>query len=77
MTMIPRNHERVAQEVALMKMIFFEEGVESADFRKVLFNCLKNLEEKMSDIYLLPNNNKEIQIKGDKQLNDLTSSVEL
>ena len=24
----------------------FEEGVESADWRKVLFNCLKNLEEK-------------------------------
>ena len=77
MTMIPRNHERVAQEVALMKMIFFEEGVESADFRKVLFNCLKNLEEKMNDIYLLPNNNKEMQIKGDKQLIDFTSSVEL
>ena len=60
-----------------MKMIFFEECVESADFRKVLFNCLKNLEEKMNDIYLLPNNNKEMQIKGDKQLIDLTSSVEL
>ena len=60
-----------------MKMIFFEEGVESADFRKVLFNCLKNLEEKMNDIYLLPNNNKEMQIKGDKQLIDFTSSVEL
>ena len=24
----------------------FEEDVESADWRKVLFNCLKNLEEK-------------------------------
>ena len=28
----------------------FEEGVESADCRKVLFNCLKNLEEKMNDL---------------------------
>ena len=25
----------------------FEEGVESADCRKVLFNCLMNLEQKM------------------------------
>ena len=54
----------------------FEEGVESANCRKVLFNCLKNLEEKMNDLYMLANSNKEMQIKGDKQLIDLTSSVE-
>ena len=54
----------------------FEEGVESADCRKVLFNCLKNLEQKMNDLYMLANNNKEMQIKGDKQLVDLTSSLE-
>ena len=29
----------------------FEEAVESADCRKVLFNCLKNLEEKMNDLF--------------------------
>ena len=28
----------------------FVDGVESADCRKVLFNCLKNLEEKMNDL---------------------------
>ena len=54
----------------------FEEDVESADCREILFNCLKNLEEKMNDLYLLANSNKEMQIKGDKQLIDLTSSVE-
>ena len=54
----------------------FEEGVESADCRKVLFNCLKKLEEKMNDLYLLANSNKEMQIKGDNQLIDLTSPVE-
>ena len=54
----------------------FEESVESADCRKVLFNCLKNLEERMNDLYMLANSNKEMQIKGDKQLTDLTSSVE-
>ena len=30
----------------------FEEGVESADCRKVLFNCLKDLEEKINDLYM-------------------------
>ena len=36
----------------------FEEGVESADFRKVLFNCLKNLEQKINDLYMVANSNK-------------------
>ena len=54
----------------------FEEGVESADCRKVLFNCLKNLEEKMNDLCMFTNSNKEMQIKGDKQLIDFTSLVE-
>ena len=54
----------------------FEEGAESAECRKVLFDCLKNLEEKMNDLYMLANSNKEMQIKGDKQLIDVTSSVE-
>ena len=54
----------------------FEEGVEAADYRKVLFNCLQNLEQKMNDLYMLPNSNKEMQIKGDTQFIDLTSLVE-
>ena len=31
----------------------------------------------MNDLYMLANNNKEMQIKGDKQLIELTSLVEL
>ena len=54
----------------------FEEVVESADCQ-LLFNCLKDLEQKMNDLYMLANNNKEMQMKGDKQLIDSTSSVEL
>ena len=49
----------------------FEEGVESADCQKVLFKCLQNLEEKLNDLYMLANSNKEMQIKGDKQLIDI------
>ena len=54
----------------------FEEVVKSADCWKVFFNCLKNLVEKMNDLYMLPNSNKDMQIKGDKQQIDLTFSVE-
>ena len=35
-----------------------------------------NLEQKMNDLYMLANSNKEMQIKGDKQLIELTSLVE-
>ena len=53
----------------------FEEGVESADGRKVFINCLKNLEQKINDLYMLANSNKGMHIKGPKQLINLTSSV--
>ena len=55
----------------------FGEGAESADCQKVLFNCLKNLEEKMNDLHMLANSTKEMQIKGNKQLIDLTSLLEI
>ena len=58
------------------KVDVFEEGVESADYQKVLFSCFKNLEQKMYDLYMVANSNKEMQIKSDKQLIVLTSSVE-
>ena len=54
----------------------FEESVESDHFRKVLLNYLKNLERKINDRYTLANRNKEMQVKGDKQLIGLTFSVE-
>ena len=53
----------------------FEEGVESADCRKVLFNCLKNLEQKMNDLYLLANSNKQCNLKATSSFK-LTSWVE-
>ena len=58
----------------------FDNGVESVDCRKVLFNCLKNLEQKIeqkvNDLHMLANSSKEMQIKGNKQLIDFTTSVE-
>ena len=54
----------------------FEGFVESAGCRKVLFNGLQNLEQKMNDLNMLANSNNEMQIEGDKQLIHLTSSVE-
>ena len=41
-----------------------------------MFNCLKELETKVVKIYEVANFTKESQIKGEKQLEDLASSVD-
>ena len=42
----------------------------------MLFNFLKQLEAKVVKIYEVANITKESQIKGEKQLEDLTNSVD-
>ena len=58
-----------------MRLIFLRKVSSQLTVGK-LFNCAKNSEQKKNDLYMLANSNKEMQIKGEKQLNDLTSSVE-
>ena len=54
----------------------FGEGLESADCKAILFNCLKKLEVKVKQIFGLPDTTNESQIKGEQQLKCLTDSVE-
>ena len=53
----------------------FEEGLDSSNCRSILFDCLKNLESKVNRIFENTNTSKENQIKGEKQLTDLTETV--
>ena len=53
----------------------FGEGLESADCKAILFNCLKYLEVKVKEIFDLANTTNENQIKGEQQLKCLTGSV--
>ena len=55
----------------------FKEGLESPECKKILFNCLKNLQGKVTEIFNLAQDTRNIQIKGDKQLEELKSSVEV
>ena len=55
----------------------FKEGLESPKCKEILFNCLKNLQEKVTEIYNLGHDTRNIQIKGDKQLEELKQSVEV
>ena len=54
----------------------FNEGIDSPGCKEILFNCLKNLEAKVMEIYELGNENKNMHIKGEKQLIDLAESVQ-
>ena len=53
----------------------FNEDIDSSGCREILFNCLKNLEAKVMEIYEQGNENKNMHIKGEKQLVDLAESV--
>ena len=53
----------------------FNKGIDSSGCWEILFNCLKNLEAKVMEIYEQGNENKNMHIKGEKQLVDLAESV--
>ena len=55
----------------------FEEGLESTECKEILFDCLRNLQEKITEIFNLAQDTKNMQIKGDKQLEELKSSAEV
>ena len=54
----------------------FAEGLNNSSCRGILFNCLKEFEAKVVKIHEVANSTKESQIKGEKQLEDLTSSAD-
>ena len=55
----------------------FTESLNSPDCVAISFNCLKNLESKMREISVSSTETTASQIKGEKQLSDLTDSVQL
>ena len=55
----------------------FIEGLESPECKEILFNCLRNLQEKVTEIFNLAQDTRNMQIEGDKQLEELKNSVEV
>ena len=53
----------------------FTKTLNSSGCIAILFNCLKNLEAKMREISVSSEETTESQIKGEKQLSDLTKTV--
>ena len=54
----------------------FTKGIESPRCPSILYDCLKNLESKVNEIYKL-SSTKDAQIKGARQLEDVSESIKL
>ena len=72
---ILKKPKKQHQAVVTATMMFFEEGLDSSSCRSILFDSFKNLESKVNEIFENINTLKENQIKGEKQLTDLTETV--
>ena len=53
----------------------FAEGIESPRCKSIVYDCLKNLELKVNEIFELSSSTKDAQIKGAKQLEDVSEST--
>ena len=53
----------------------FEEALKSDDCVEILCNCMKNVEEKMNELFQVTSSAKDSQIKGELQLKDLNEAA--
>ena len=53
----------------------FQESLKSPDCMKIRLNCFKNLDKQVKELYALAQSNNEKHIKDEKQLLDLTKSI--
>ena len=53
----------------------FVEGIESPRCASILYDCLKDLEPKVNEIYKLSSSTKDAQMKDAKQLEDVSESI--
>ena len=78
-----RQREESSSESANVSMLdtlktpgdVFERTLKSEDCVKILLSCLRNLEKEVKDIHKLALSNNNNQIKGEKQLPDLSKSI--
>ena len=54
----------------------FTENLKSPDCVNILFNCIKNVEKKITQIFENTKEMKEAQIKGEKQLAELAEAID-
>ena len=53
----------------------FSEGIESPRFASILYDCLKSLDSKVNEIYVIYSSTRDVQIKGAEQLEDVSETI--
>ena len=53
----------------------FAEGIECPRCANIIYECFKNIESKVNEIYELSSSTKDAHIKGAKQLEDFSESI--
>ena len=53
----------------------FSEGIDSPRCGSILYDCLKNLDEKVNEIHLLSTTTNDAQIKGAQQLKEVNDAI--
>lgn len=66
--------KKVCDEPTIINDVF-KEGLNDPDCVAILLNCLKNLETQVNSIYTELAETKQFRIKGDKHLEELSSSI--
>ena len=69
---VPKKAKEATSSNSCSDHDVFEEGLESLSCSSIVFDCLKNLESKVNEIFENTNTLKVNQIKGEKQLTDET-----
>ena len=72
-----REYKNITRSLTDMADDVSAESLKSPECTEILFNCLRNVERQTKDISTLAHSTKDHQIKGEKQLTDLTESINL
>ena len=72
----PKKHRDDTEISYIENPDVFSEAMKSEDCKSILYNCLKDLDRKVSDIYNLARSTQQLQIKGDSQLTDIQKTVD-
>ena len=68
--------KKVALKIWEMSIDVFAESLKSPACVEILFNCLRNVEKQMKEIFILAKATQEQQFKGERQQNDLHDSAQ-
>ena len=68
------NSSQISQTSDIPDQVFAG-SLESPECVTNLFNCIKNVEKQIKEIFVSTNETKDIQIKGEQQLLELTTSI--